>query len=158
MLQIVLSDEGEINFEERKKGASLKNRELRVWCTSEKAEDSMKLTLAHRCRICEEKAPKDIKCYATQRDLIEHLETTHNKIFCMICVRNQKLFLFEQKLYTRKDLNKHVNDRKDDKPIHPQCEFCNKRFFDQDALFTHLNVVLILFNFFFSFYDYSNVE
>eukprot|EP01134_Creolimax_fragrantissima_P002179 CFRG2179T1 len=75
------------------------------------------------------------------RALKEHQRVEHSLFYCELCINHVKVFLDEQVLYTKGDLNKHRKngdvDRKSDKG-HPMCKFCSTRFFGPDELFEHL--------------------
>jgi hypothetical protein len=67
---------------------------------------------------------------------------THQLFFCDVCTENQKLFLHEHTLYTRKDLVAHKRSKSSSGvEMHPKCQFCDTRFFDMDALMMHLTRV-----------------
>lgn len=67
--------------------------------------------------------------------LHKHTRSEHQKHFCRICVEGRKLFLAEQPLYTQKELKKHETGLDG----HPLCAYCQVRFFDNAALFAHMN-------------------
>lgn len=78
---------------------------------------------------------------SNMRHLAEHTRREHGLLFCEICVGHLKLFPSEHKLYTRQDLVRHRREGDlDDKSHkgHPQCEFCDERYFGKDELFFHL--------------------
>ena len=73
--------------------------------------------------------------------LKKHIRHEHDKQFCLICLENLSVFPFEMKLYSKKELVRHrVQGDADEKSHrgHPECRFCDQRFFDNDALLLHL--------------------
>ena len=69
-------------------------------------------------------------------ELRRHVRKNHDKQYCDICLKNLKIFPQEFVVYTRSDLVTHrktgdVNNRS--YKGHPQCDFCNERYFDNDA-------------------------
>jgi len=65
--------------------------------------------------------------------------------FCDICVAGRKVFLCEQLLYSRPDLDKHNKSGDDTGPLaeanfkgHPLCKFCKQRFYDSNDLYKHM--------------------
>jgi len=60
---------------------------------------------------------------------------------CDLCVENRKVFAQELEIFTKAELKQHeVDGDRDGGPFkgHPLCEFCNKRMFDDNALWAHL--------------------
>ena len=77
--------------------------------------------------------------------LKRHVRESHHKLMCDLCVRNKKVFAHEQELFTQQELRKHEKFG-DDNPGavdqsgfkgHPECGFCNERFYGDDELFVH---------------------
>ena len=90
---------------------------------------------ALRCTQC------DAKSFYSMRNLAEHTRREHGLMFCEICVQHLKLFPNEHKLYNQHDLVRHRREGDlDDKSHkgHPQCDFCDERYFGKDELFFHL--------------------
>lgn len=90
--------------------------------------------------------------------LIKHVKKSHDgKLFCEICTRNKKVFthgiffvdLVEHVLFSNvAALKSHQREGDPDDPSfkgillsspsgHPNCDFCNTRFYDVDALYEH---------------------
>jgi hypothetical protein len=73
------------------------------------------------------------------RELEKHLREKHERFLCGVCLTHKKVFLTEQKQYTRSELSRHT--KKGDALGffgHPRCEFCNTLHYDKGHLFEHL--------------------
>lgn len=78
-------------------------------------------------------------------ELKRHAKQVHQRSCCDLCIRNKKIFSHEHTLYTNEQLQKHrlVGDasfNKDDETGftgHPDCVFCQTRFYGADELFEH---------------------
>ncbi|CAN4112676.1 unnamed protein product [Withania somnifera] len=78
-----------------------------------------------------------------------HLFHRHKLLMCSLCLEGRKIFICEQKLYTRAQLNQHVNtgDSEVDGTEserggfmgHPLCEFCRTPFYGDNELYTHMS-------------------
>ncbi|CAN4080659.1 unnamed protein product [Withania somnifera] len=78
-----------------------------------------------------------------------HLFHQHKLLMCSLCLEGRKIFICEQKLYTRAQLNQHVNSG--DSEVdgtesdrggfmgHPLCEFCRTPFYGDNELYTHMS-------------------
>ncbi|KAA8536698.1 hypothetical protein F0562_029176 [Nyssa sinensis] len=68
---------------------------------------------------------------------------------CSLCLEGRKIFICEQKLYTRAQLNQHINtgDSEVDGSEserggfmgHPMCEFCRNPFYGDNELYSHMS-------------------
>lgn len=100
-------------------------------------KDAYEALVSNACAECGEKeAP-----FGSLQDLKAHIRKVHEKQFCQICIDNLSLFSRELKLYTKRDLVHHRKEGDKDERSHrghPECKFCNDRFFDNDALLLHL--------------------
>ncbi|CAB1099906.1 unnamed protein product [Ectocarpus sp. CCAP 1310/34] len=67
--------------------------------------------------------------------LMEHLKDFHQRFLCELCLEGRPLFLSEQEVFTASGLRKHEARVEGG---HPLCRFCNKRFFDNTALYDHM--------------------
>ena len=79
--------------------------------------------------------------FPSMRHLYEHARREHGLHYCEICIGHLKLFPSEHKLYTRNELTRHRREGDPDDLSHkghPQCEFCDERYFGKDELFFHL--------------------
>lgn len=86
--------------------------------------------------------------FPTLSALEKHVEQQHQRVFCKTCLRDRKVFLFEQLLYKQADLERHHDegDRRHlvgpglpTSPPHARCEFCRVSFFSEDDLLEHMN-------------------
>ncbi|XP_010512608.1 PREDICTED: E3 ubiquitin-protein ligase hel2 isoform X2 [Camelina sativa] len=77
-----------------------------------------------------------------------HLYHKHKLHMCGLCLEGRKIFICEQKLYTRAQLNQHIHtgDSEVDGTEserggftgHPMCEFCRNPFYGDNELYTHM--------------------
>ncbi|XVF32966.1 hypothetical protein REPUB_Repub17cG0128300 [Reevesia pubescens] len=78
-----------------------------------------------------------------------HLFHRHRLVMCSLCLEGRKVFICEQKLYTRAQLNQHINtgDSEVDGTEserggfmgHPMCEFCKTPFYGDNELYSHMS-------------------
>ncbi|KAL4369067.1 hypothetical protein GQ457_05G001450 [Hibiscus cannabinus] len=78
-----------------------------------------------------------------------HLFHRHKLVMCSLCLEGRKVFICEQKLYTRTQLNQHINtgDSEVDGTEserggfmgHPMCEFCKSPFYGDNELYSHMS-------------------
>ncbi|CAA7030549.1 unnamed protein product [Microthlaspi erraticum] len=78
-----------------------------------------------------------------------HLYHKHKLNMCNLCLEGRKIFICEQKLYTRAQLNQHIHtgDSEVDGTEserggfagHPMCEFCRNPFYGDNELYTHMS-------------------
>ncbi|KAM7275807.1 hypothetical protein ACFE04_017673 [Oxalis oulophora] len=78
-----------------------------------------------------------------------HLFHRHRLLMCSLCLEGRKVFICEQKLYTRAQLNQHINtgDSEVDGTEserggfmgHPLCEFCKSPFYGDNELYLHMS-------------------
>ncbi|KAJ4968588.1 hypothetical protein NE237_015289 [Protea cynaroides] len=81
--------------------------------------------------------------------LKSHLYHRHRLFMCSLCLEGRKIFICEQKLYTRSQLNQHINtgDSEVDGSEserggfmgHPTCEFCRRPFYGDNELYSHMS-------------------
>ncbi|KAH9626011.1 hypothetical protein KSS87_020775 [Heliosperma pusillum] len=81
--------------------------------------------------------------------LKDHLSRRHELFFCSLCLANKKVFICEQKLYSRVQLRQHM--RYGDSEVdgcksercgfsgHPYCEFCQTPFYGDNELYFHMS-------------------
>ncbi|KAG8145353.1 hypothetical protein E2320_011905 [Naja naja] len=65
----------------------------------------------------------------------------HELFCCKLCLKHLKIFTYERKWYSRKDLARHrIHGDPDDTSHrgHPLCKFCDERYLDNDELLKHL--------------------
>ncbi|GBG69323.1 hypothetical protein CBR_g4019 [Chara braunii] len=80
--------------------------------------------------------------------LKRHLLSSHKLMFCDICLEGRKVFLCEQRLYKRSQLERHCvkGDAEVDGTAeqrggfkgHPLCAFCKKRFYGENEQYSHM--------------------
>ncbi|KAL3648154.1 hypothetical protein CASFOL_009122 [Castilleja foliolosa] len=78
-----------------------------------------------------------------------HLFHKHRLLMCSLCLEGRKIFICEQKLYTRSQLTQHTNtgDSEVDGTEserggftgHPMCHFCRSPCYGDNELFTHMS-------------------
>ncbi|XP_047335201.1 E3 ubiquitin-protein ligase HEL2-like [Impatiens glandulifera] len=78
-----------------------------------------------------------------------HLHHQHRLIMCSLCLEGRKVFICEQKLYTREQLKHHISSG--DSEVdgteserggftgHPLCDFCRSPFYGDNELYTHMS-------------------
>jgi len=81
--------------------------------------------------------------------LRKHLFHVHKLSMCILCLEGRKVFISEQKLYTRAQLERHLSrgdTEVDGNEIerggfmgHPICDFCRKRFYGDNELYLHMS-------------------
>lgn len=87
--------------------------------------------------------------FAIEAHLVHHLKSAHALYMCSLCLANRPLFIPEQQLYTKSQLNAHLNAPPgslsgaggDKTAGHPMCRFCNERFYDSPALYKVLDLL-----------------
>lgn len=78
--------------------------------------------------------------HSPQPALPSHADRLH---FCDLCQKGLRLYMKEHQLYTRKELARHRRSGlpgRDAKSFegHPNCRFCDERFFNNNELYEHL--------------------
>ncbi|KAK1279960.1 hypothetical protein QJS04_geneDACA004652 [Acorus gramineus] len=78
-----------------------------------------------------------------------HLYHRHKLFMCSLCLEGRKIFICEQKLYTKLQLRQHINTG--DSEIdgseserggfsgHPMCEFCKNPYYGDNELYMHMS-------------------
>ncbi|WZZ47981.1 hypothetical protein YC2023_048088 [Brassica napus] len=81
--------------------------------------------------------------------LKNHLNQQHKLHMCSLCLVGRKVFICEQKLFTKEQLNQHISSG--DSEVdgseserggftgHPMCEFCKRPFYGGNELYTHMS-------------------
>lgn len=111
----------------------IKNKKWAVWCATAQVHEAFEAIITPTCPKCGE-------IFASADLFRRHLARVHKLHMCDLCTSNQKLFLHEQQLYTWSNLSKHKRaTNSDGSELHPRCRFCEKHFFDLDALADHLS-------------------
>ncbi|KAF8667754.1 hypothetical protein HU200_052664 [Digitaria exilis] len=78
-----------------------------------------------------------------------HLFHVHRLHMCNLCLEGRKVFICEQKLYSRSQLTQHMKTGDSDVDGselersgfagHPMCEFCKSSFYGDNELYTHMS-------------------
>ncbi|XP_037670112.1 LOW QUALITY PROTEIN: E3 ubiquitin-protein ligase ZNF598 [Choloepus didactylus] len=92
--------------------------------------------LQHECPRCPELPP-----FSLFSDLEQHMRKQHELFCCKLCLQHLKIFTYERKWYSRKDLARHRMQGDPDDTSHrghPLCKFCDERYLDNDELLKHL--------------------
>uniref|UniRef100_A0A7N1A7A1 RING-type E3 ubiquitin transferase n=1 Tax=Kalanchoe fedtschenkoi TaxID=63787 RepID=A0A7N1A7A1_KALFE len=107
------------------------------------------------CCVCDkvdERAtdgPKRKQKFRNVQQLKGHLFHQHKLSMCSLCLESRKVFICEQKLYTKAQLNQHI--KSGDSEVdgrgsesggftgHPTCEFCRSPFYGDNELFSHMS-------------------
>ncbi|KAF3436593.1 hypothetical protein FNV43_RR23685 [Rhamnella rubrinervis] len=107
------------------------------------------------CSMCDkmEDQPNDVSKrrgkFRNIEQLKGHLFHRHKLFMCSLCLEGRKVFICEQKLYTRAQLNQHIStgDSEVDGSEserggftgHPMCEFCRTPFYGDNELYSHMS-------------------
>nr|GMD60873.1 zinc finger protein 598 [Ipomoea batatas]GME10519.1 zinc finger protein 598 [Ipomoea batatas] len=107
------------------------------------------------CSVCDRmeeqsgEGPKRRGKFRNIEQLKGHLFHQHRLLMCSLCLEGRKVFICEQKLYTRAQLNQHINSG--DSEVdgteserggfmgHPMCEFCRTPFYGDNELYSHMS-------------------
>ncbi|KAI5932663.1 E3 ubiquitin-protein ligase ZNF598 [Manis javanica] len=92
--------------------------------------------LQHECPRC-----PDLPPFVLFGDLEQHMRKQHELFCCRLCLKHLKIFTYERKWYSRKDLARHRMQGDPDDTSHrghPLCKFCDERYLDNDELLKHL--------------------
>lgn len=92
--------------------------------------------LQHECPRCPHLPP-----FGLFGDLEQHMRKQHELFCCKLCLKHLKIFTYERKWYSRKDLARHRMQGDPDDTSHrghPLCKFCDERYLDNDELLKHL--------------------
>ncbi|GAV59427.1 hypothetical protein CFOL_v3_02958 [Cephalotus follicularis] len=104
------------------------------------------------CDMMEEQSTEGPKRPARFRNIEQlkgHLFHRHRLLMCSLCLEGRKVFICEQKLYNRAQLNQHIStgDSEVDGSEserggfmgHPMCEFCKTPFYGDNELYSHMS-------------------
>ncbi|CAM6094950.1 unnamed protein product [Calypogeia fissa] len=81
--------------------------------------------------------------------LRRHQSTVHKVFMCELCLEGRKVFICEQKLYSKSQLDQH--SRRGDSEVdgneeerggfagHPMCDFCRQPFYGDNELYQHMS-------------------
>ena len=85
--------------------------------------------------------------FASLKQLKAHLREHHNLFFCEVCLEGRKVFVSQQLVYTKQQLERHKlgggADKKNEFGAsgfagHPSCKFCKKFFYDEGQIYHHM--------------------
>jgi len=130
----VIFTSAESKFELIKDNIYPMDRKFKICFETEEIQNQYFAMLDHKCPKCKE----DFKTF---RQLDQHIRREHETYYCELCVKNLNLFTHERKTYSRELLVRHR--RKGDEGDssmkgHPNCEYCDNRYFDNEELYKHL--------------------
>eukprot|EP00258_Populus_trichocarpa_P035293 XP_024451312.1 uncharacterized protein LOC7481432 isoform X2 [Populus trichocarpa] len=105
------------------------------------------------CSVCDKEESNDGSKrrgkFRNINQLKGHLFHQHKLHMCSLCLEGRKVFICEQKLYTRAQLNQHISTGDSDVDGseserggfmgHPMCEFCKKPFYGDNELYKHMS-------------------
>jgi len=85
--------------------------------------------------------------FPSMRALKAHFAQTQKRQFCDICLGGRKVFVSEQQVYTRAELERHMRQGDAAGPMalqsgfrgHPECHFCKKRYYGENELYQHMH-------------------
>lgn len=113
----------------------------------------IKATCRLSCSVCdkntEEPGARRPYSFRDIDQLRAHLFHQHKLLMCNLCLKGRKVFICEQKLYTKAQLDQHksTGDSEVDGTEserggfmgHPFCEFCRNPFYGDNELFMHMS-------------------
>ncbi|KAA8911585.1 hypothetical protein TRICI_003743 [Trichomonascus ciferrii] len=131
---VIVSDNTDKRYEEYSyDDLQYKDEKLGIYFDSLKTRDEVQSLLKFNCP-----AKKCSHVCSGWKDLKTHVHTVHDRVLCDICMRHKKAFTVEFELFTRRSLLNHQrNGDRNGFAGHPECEFCNIRFYSGDELFMH---------------------
>lgn len=106
------------------------------------------------CSVCD-KTNERSKVFTRKGDFknVEHLRShlihRHGLLMCSLCLESRKVFICEQNLYTKAQLDQHI--KTGDSEVdgseterggfkgHPACEFCQNPFYGENELYCHMS-------------------
>ncbi|KAK4559485.1 hypothetical protein RGQ29_008637 [Quercus rubra] len=107
------------------------------------------------CSVCDNvegqpnDGPKRRAKFRNIEQLKGHLFHQHKLFMCSLCLEGRKVFICEQKLYTKVQLKQHrsTGDSEVDGSEserggfmgHPMCEFCRSHFYGENELYSHMS-------------------
>ena len=109
-----------------------------VYFDDEEYRNEINLKTSLACQVCNEEF-KNLKA------LKSHLKEKHKLFMCAVCLEGRRVFVQEQVLYTRQELDRHYKRGDTKGPMaeagfkgHPTCQFCNKSFYSDQELYSHM--------------------
>ncbi|XP_054283909.1 E3 ubiquitin-protein ligase ZNF598-like [Macrosteles quadrilineatus] len=126
-------------FKQLERSLSLRtavDRKFQIVFESPDIQAAYDALLAHVCPKCPTR-----HAFQTFNHLRDHVRKEHELFYCDLCVDNLKILTRERKCYSRRDLALHRRQGDADDRSHrghPLCEFCDRRYNDNDELYRHL--------------------
>ncbi|KAL9239783.1 hypothetical protein vseg_014072 [Gypsophila vaccaria] len=106
----------------------------------------IKATCRLSCSVCDHDQLDRPPRFRNIGQLKSHLAHHHKLFMCDLCLEGRKVFICEQKLYSRSQLSHHkrsgdslVDGSESGFAGHPICEFCHTSFYSENELFTHMS-------------------
>ena len=101
-----------------------------------------------QCAACVSAAGGDaegVEQHHSLKQLKAHLRERHQLFHCGVCLEGRKVFVSQQLLYTKSQLERHMRGGAGevDEPLggfagHPWCKFCRKHFYDEGQIYHHM--------------------
>ena len=101
-----------------------------------------------QCAACVSVAGGDaegVEQHHSLKQLKAHLRERHQLHHCEVCLEGRKVFVSQQLLYTKSQLERHRHGGAGevDEPLggfagHPSCKFCRKHFYDDGQMYHHM--------------------
>jgi hypothetical protein len=87
------------------------------------------------CPVC----PAGKSTFPSLLKLQKHVTSAHQLHYCEVCLKYRKVFVHEQKLYSKAELPKHKREGDSELKLRPHswCEYCKMYLFGEDELFYH---------------------
>ncbi|KAJ7521145.1 hypothetical protein O6H91_19G040000 [Diphasiastrum complanatum] len=117
-----------------------------------KAMCKLYCTLCEQSSVSEDVSKGVVKkghTFKTLDLLRRHLFGVHKSVMCNLCLEGRKVFICEQKLYTKAQLERHSSDgtskvdgneeERGGFGGHPICDFCRRRFYGDNELYHHMS-------------------
>mmetsp|Transcript_39271 Transcript_39271/g.39988 ORF Transcript_39271/g.39988 Transcript_39271/m.39988 type:complete len:501 (-) Transcript_39271:316-1818(-) len=88
--------------------------------------------------------PSCKKEFSTASLLKQHVQDIHRKSFCQTCFKKRKVFIYEQRLYSDRELWKHQKegdpavDQDGAIPVHVKCRLCREWLLDETDASAHM--------------------
>jgi hypothetical protein len=127
----------------------LSDYNIYIEADDEAIEKKISMLVSYRCPTCVHLPP-----FRVLPDLLAHVSKEHSLYYCNMCLKHNKIFPSEQKLYSKKQLTNHMQfgdivpgagggggggkGRSKKSKGHPVCKFCSIPHYDNDHLYQHL--------------------
>ncbi|GKV46401.1 hypothetical protein SLEP1_g53387 [Rubroshorea leprosula] len=116
--------------------------------------EMMKAMCMLSCAVCQKDEQRTAGSkrrgkFKNLEQLKSHLLNRHQLLMCSLCLEGRKVFICEQKLYSKAQLNQHIwtgDSTVDGNESegggftgHPFCEFCQNPFYGDNELYLHMS-------------------